>query len=160
MIATLVQNRALRRRLVGRSLSFPSQVVAAVLLLVTLAIDGVIVLGPDAPAPAGQESMRQWLAVWRLLGIQPTFVTFGLVEWLANVLMFLPVGFLFAGAVSPRRRSWVVPLAAAMSVTAELFQLLLPDRVSSVYDVLANTLGALLGVLLLVECTRRFSGRP
>ena len=49
-----------------------------------------------------------------------------------------------------RRRRWlIVPIAAAASVVIEVYQALrLPERVGSVGDVVANTLGTPIGLLL------------
>jgi glycopeptide antibiotics resistance protein len=76
-------------------------------------------------------------------------VTYGLVEALANVAMFVPYGVL-AGLLL-RRWWWCALLAgAATSAAIELAQLLfLPSRVPSLQDVAMNTLGTALGLLLL-----------
>ncbi|MEO5834687.1 MAG: VanZ family protein [Nakamurella sp.] len=145
------------QRLSGRSLPTWVRRSAFGLLAVTVVIAGVIVLSPGPPAIAGQTALRHWSAVWRIGGIAPAFLTFDAVEWLANVVMFFPIGFLFAAAVPPRQRHLVVPIAAAGSICVETAQLFIPERVSSVADVAANSLGALLGVLLLVACTARFA---
>lgn len=144
-----------QRWLSGRPLGRGTRLVSSVLLGVTIVVSGFIVFSPGAPAPAGQSALHRWTSVWRLTGAQPTFLTFDTIEWFANVAMFLPIGFLFAGAVVPRWRFAVVPLAAAGSVFIEVVQLFIPDRVSSVADVVANTAGSLLGVLLLAAVTGR-----
>lgn len=149
VVVALQMPLAHRRRLTGLPLGSAVRAICGILLAVTLIVDGMIVLSPVTPAAAGQESLRAWLGVWRLLGIQPTFLTFGLVEWLSNVVMFMPVGFLFAGLVAPPLRAWAVLIAAGLSAAVEVTQVFLPNRVPSVYDVVANSLGALLGVLLL-----------
>ncbi len=70
----------------------------------------------------------------------------GWVEFTANVVMFLPLGFLL---VSYLRRPWLGFLGAlALSIAAELVQHVIPGRVASVRDVLANALGAAVGALL------------
>ncbi|MCR2785008.1 MULTISPECIES: VanZ family protein [unclassified Microbacterium] len=70
----------------------------------------------------------------------------GWIEFTANIVMFIPLGFLFTLLV---RRHWLgVVVALAASVAAELAQLLIPSREPSLRDVLANTVGAGLGAVL------------
>lgn len=68
------------------------------------------------------------------------------VEFVANVLMFVPLG-LGLTVVLPRAVHWLVPLLGlSASVSVEVVQaLVLPDRFGGPMDVLANTLGATLG---------------
>jgi glycopeptide antibiotics resistance protein len=66
-----------------------------------------------------------------------------------NVAMFVPIGWGLHRAGAPRRRLLrAVILAAAFSLTMETVQAWLPNRYSSVVDVLANTLGATIGAWL------------
>ena len=141
----------------GRGIDRRFQVLSLTLLVVTLLVAGEIVLSPGAPAPAGQRALHHWSALWRMTGVQPTFLTFDTVEWLSNVLMFVPIGVFFAGAVLPARRFWVVPVAVVVSGAVETAQLFIPGRVSSLTDLVANTLGAVLGVVLLVRCSERWA---
>ncbi|MDL5352378.1 VanZ family protein [Microbacterium sp. zg-YB36] len=70
----------------------------------------------------------------------------GWIEFTANIVMFVPLGFLLTLLV---RRHWLgVVVALTVSVAAELAQLLIPSREPSLRDVLANTLGAGLGAAL------------
>ena len=69
-------------------------------------------------------------------------------ESLANVLLYIPLGLGLALIV--RRAPWWldVLIGVAITVSAELSQLyFLPDRFSTVADVLANSLGVLIGVI-------------
>ena len=81
-----------------------------------------------------------------------------LLEIGANVALFVPIGFLAAWWL-PRGRRWLGLLAGiALSTCAELAQAaFLPDRVASARDVVANSLGVLLGILL-VGLTQRRAG--
>ncbi|HRA07366.1 MAG TPA: DUF4012 domain-containing protein [Propionicimonas sp.] len=81
-----------------------------------------------------------------------------LLEVAANVILFVPAGWL-AGALLPRRWRWlVIPGGILVSGAVELIQsLLLPGRVSSPRDVLANSLGAALGLLIAVAVDRHRS---
>ncbi len=77
-------------------------------------------------------------------------------DWVANVLLFLPIGFFTAGTLCvDRRRRWAllatVPAAvfcAALSVATEFTQLWFPQRSVSPNDIVAETVGAVLGCLL------------
>lgn len=73
-------------------------------------------------------------------------------EAAANVLLFVPFGLLAGLLVGPRgrRRVWfVVPAGLALSGAIELTQLaFLPARVADLRDVVTNTAGAFLGVLM------------
>jgi VanZ family protein len=86
----------------------------------------------------------------------------GLVEFAANVALFVPIG-LFSG-LGPKPR-YRIGLAggAAISISAELVQAaLLPQRVASVLDVVANVAGVSVGLVwaaLLTAGTRPDSSR-
>jgi len=73
---------------------------------------------------------------------------------IANVLAFIPVGFLFGAALStssPQRWSMLVAaivLSFLVSLGIELLQALLPSRWSTMMDVLMNTLGGAIGALV------------
>ncbi|KRC60587.1 hypothetical protein ASE14_06215 [Agromyces sp. Root81] len=67
-------------------------------------------------------------------------------EFLANVALFVPFGALLALAF-PRTPVWgIVAIGTAVSVGIELVQLALPSRVSTISDVIANTIGTALGL--------------
>jgi hypothetical protein len=125
------------------------------LLAVTLLLIGLIVLSPGPPDPEGQVWLAELVERGHVAGWLPGFVTFGLVEWLCNVVLFLPAGFFATGAVSPMRRRWVPLLGVALSGSIELIQLGLPGRVTSILDVVANGLGGLLGALALQWLLRK-----
>jgi uncharacterized membrane protein len=79
----------------------------------------------------------------------------GWVEFAANVALFAPLGALLVCAV---RRTWpALAVALAVSAGAELAQTLLPGRLASPRDVVANVLGAAIGAgaVLLVRRIRR-----
>jgi glycopeptide antibiotics resistance protein len=75
---------------------------------------------------------------------------FWLSQAVGNVLLLLPLG-LFGPLARPWLRRWwrVLLVAAAFSVCIELIQLGIPDRSADVDDVLLNTVGAMLGYVLL-----------
>src|SRR5215208_2686180 len=63
----------------------------------------------------------------------------------ANILLFLPVGFFYRLATA-RRGAFL--LGAGLSLSIETIQLFIPARTSSVMDILANAIGAGLGAVL------------
>ena len=81
----------------------------------------------------------------------PTFVDYGFIEFSANIVFFVPVGFLLGVLVSHRYWWLAIVGGAALSAAVETAQgLLLPARVASLGDVLANTSGALVGCTVAV----------
>jgi VanZ family protein len=78
----------------------------------------------------------------------------------ANVLLFLPLGFLFRVS-APLSVGHVRTVVAAclVSVTFEAAQLFLPGRFSSPVDVMSNTLGAGLGSLIHARIAAHLDGR-
>ena len=78
------------------------------------------------------------------------WLTWTRLEVLANVGMFVPVALLVTFVLGARRWWATVIACAALSVSVELVQALMPGRVAAVLDVIANSLGALLGALLAV----------
>ena len=70
----------------------------------------------------------------------------GWVEAAGNVVMFIPLGFLLTLVF---RHPWYgTVLALVLSAGVELAQIVIPDRVTSLRDVVSNTLGAAIGAFL------------
>ncbi|HEY5116179.1 MAG TPA: VanZ family protein [Nakamurella sp.] len=131
---------------------------SAGLLVAFLAVVAVITFTPGPPDADGQRDLIAFLVRAHAQGL-PQWVTFGKVEFGANVLMFVPIG-LFGALALPRARWLIVPAGVALSVVIEAVQAAdLPARVSTPRDVVANGIGALLGYLLatvvLAEVHRR-----
>ncbi|MWC00287.1 VanZ family protein [Agromyces seonyuensis] len=75
-----------------------------------------------------------------------TWSTGYLSEIAFNVVMFIPVGVL-ASALLPRRRAWLpLLIGVAFTTCIELVQIPLTDRISDPRDLVANTVGAIVGV--------------
>ena len=132
--------------------------VSAGLLLAFLVVVAVITFTPGPPDPDGQRDLVALLARAHAQGL-PLWVTFGKLEFSANVLMFVPIG-LFGALALPRARWLVVPAAVALSAVIEAVQAVdLPARVSTPRDVIANGVGAFIGYLVakvvLAEVHRR-----
>ena len=78
-------------------------------------------------------------------------------DFVANILLFIPITYFWTAALSLRQtsflRRWgilggVVILAAAFSVALEFSQLWFPGRTVSQNDIIAETLGAVVGAVL------------
>ena len=82
------------------------------------------------------------------------------IEMAANVLLFVPLALLFAAA-APRLPGVVVWLiCTAASAAVETAQVVLPGRESTVRDVVLNSAGAAIGVLLHALVSRARSRSP
>lgn len=95
--------------------------------------------------------------------LKPRYLVGADVAW--NVLAYIPLGLLaclcFRQAGEERRAIFkAVGLAAAFSFLMETAQLFVPTRVASLYDVLANTGGALLGALAFADPLYSVATRP
>ncbi|MBX3100321.1 MAG: VanZ family protein [Salinibacterium sp.] len=77
------------------------------------------------------------------------WVTYTQLESFANVLLFVPFGLLIA-LLSPTRWWWAVIVGLVLvSICIELGQAtFLPGRVASVGDVIANSTGGVIGVVI------------
>jgi len=119
---------------------------AAVGLVLCLGLVLLATLWPT-PIDRGYESaIEHVLSVLHRNGM-PGWYGYGWLEATANVLMFIPLGFLLA-LVFPTRLMWVtlllVPVVSSALEGTQL--LLLPARFASPIDVMANSLGGWLGV--------------
>jgi VanZ family protein len=73
-------------------------------------------------------------------------------DWVANILLYIPLAFLLAGSLS-RRRGWSAGvltfcLCATLAIAVEFSQLFFPPRTVSLNDLLAECIGAALGIAL------------
>jgi glycopeptide antibiotics resistance protein len=114
-----------------------------------LGVVGWITLGPQPLDDRGLGILRSVLSL--LAGSDLTrWITYDVVEFGANVAMFVPIGVLFL--LLAGRRTWWLALAGGVATTCaiEFAQLFLPGRFSDVRDIVANSLGTLLGLLAAV----------
>ncbi|MCP3868222.1 MAG: VanZ family protein [Gammaproteobacteria bacterium] len=77
-------------------------------------------------------------------------------DWVANALLFIPLTFLWLGLIWPRKRGitrllaslLILVAAVLLSLGIEFTQLFFPQRTVSQNDILAETIGALIGIAL------------
>lgn len=117
-----------------------------VLAVVYLPVVGLLTLGPTLwrtrPASGDYDVLSP--ATW----LDPdTWVRIGSPEFVANILLFVPLGLLLRLAIP--RGTWLgaTLLGGVASVAIEVLQVWTP-RVSDPRDIVANTLGTLAGALL------------
>ena len=140
----------------SRDVTDPEESHARVLRITLLGYLGVVLvvtLWPDPPDPGGFGWLEQALRWWSGRGLPGGDIA--VVEAVANVAMFVPLGALIPAAtrIGPGR---AVAVGAALSILIELVQLaFLPHRVATWGDVLMNTLGAAVGAGLFVAVRRR-----
>ena len=88
-------------------------------------------------------------------------------DWVANILLYVPLAFLATGAIATATRSSSATMAGAIVVAAacialafavEFAQLYFPPRTVSQNDLIAETLGTLLGILLWMAAGPRLIG--
>lgn len=112
-----------------------------------LAVVASITLGPQ-PLDSGMISALA-NAIEFFAASAPLALGYADAEFMANVAMFVPFGILVARWAGGRR--WLLTLASGFLLSAgvEIAQLAIPGRVSDPRDLVANTIGATLGILLL-----------
>jgi VanZ family protein len=120
--------------------------------LAYLAFVGFVTLGPQPLDRGGQHLL------WRVLRVfaghdLTSWITYSRVEFLANVGMFVPIGVFFLLLFG--RRFWFVGIIAGVVLTSaiEFSQLFIAGRVSDPRDIVANSLGATIGVLVALLVT-------
>lgn len=118
------------------------------ILIAYTALILMVTLSPTQLDVNYQNAVLRLLEVLHRNGV-PSWFGYGEVEFLANVGMFVPFGFLVA-LLLPQRLSWLtVFVGPGFSAFIENFQReFLSERVASVYDVYANSAGAIIGFLL------------
>ena len=125
-----------------------------VLTVVTFAYLLLVGFVTLAPIPdQGRDSI-----IWRIVEVFDGFAAtrwldYWTVEFLANVAMFVPLG-LFLVLLLGRGRWWLaILLGVGLTIVIELVQQSLPTRVSDLRDIVANSAGAAIGVLVALLLT-------
>lgn len=117
-----------------------------------LALVGWLTLGPQPLDANGRGLLHRLI---RFISGDNTldWITFALVEFIANIVLFVPVGVLFVLLLGWRR--WWVALLLGIGLTAsiEFAQLFLHDRVTDPRDLVSNSIGAIIGVALVLLVT-------
>jgi len=110
--------------------------ILAIALAVYLLFVGWVTLNPAPPDPARNELLLQ------VLEVLP--ISYDALEFTANIGMFVPIGALIAIL----SRHWWIGVVAGLALTCgiEFTQQFLPARFPEVRDIVANSLGALIGV--------------
>ncbi|TFD45845.1 VanZ family protein [Cryobacterium frigoriphilum] len=117
----------------------------SVLYVVALAL---IAFWPTPVDRAGHDALQRGLA-WLQEHGAPGWLTYGMVEFASNIVLFIPAGLLVV-VLAGARFWWLGPLGGLLgSAAIELGQLvLLPARTASPRDIVANTSGAVIGSIL------------
>lgn len=108
---------------------------------------GWVTLTPSSVAPTGSAFILRVLA--RLQRYEDlSWLTYTRAEFLANIALFVPVG-LFLLLLVGTRFWWVAGFGAfVMTAAIETAQRTIPGRVPDERDILANTAGALAGIVV------------
>ena len=122
---------------------------AAAFAYLAFVVYGSLVPLDFAPRPLGDAWARFTAIPYLDLGIRSR------ADWVANILLFVPLAFLWTGALWPGKRGGAAVLvsllvwagAAALSVGIEFTQIFFPPRTVSQNDILAEGIGAALGGL-------------
>lgn len=105
-----------------------------------------LVVGVILLAPISYSGIVHAIGDWLMRDLGIGGFGSGWIEFGANILMFVPLGFLLT--LLFRHHWYGVVLALALSAAAEVAQSIIPSRQTSLRDILANTLGAMLGAAL------------
>lgn len=114
----------------------------------------------DKPIGGTLSHLLQWLYSH---GVPRWLVNYRLIEFTANIALFIPFGVIVALRLPRRRWMLTVVIAAAVSSAVELAQgVFLPARFPALSDIIANTAGGFIGALLVlfVWSLRRGRLRP
>jgi len=81
------------------------------------------------------------------------WITFNVIEFTANIAMFVPIGLFFVLLLG-RRQWWLaILLGVILTLGIELAQQNIANRVSDPRDLVANSIGAVIGTLLALVLT-------
>ncbi len=125
------------------------------LSLATLAYLGVVGMITLGPKPYGERTEG---FVYRLLALfqrhsSTEWIDYNRLEFGMNVLMFVPIGVFFL-LLFGRRLWWLsIMFGVALTLGIEFAQMFMPTRVSDARDILANSSGAFIGVIIALILT-------
>jgi len=123
----------------------PLTIVARVLLVPYAIALGLIVLLPAATA--GRVTglvfrLARFVSEHAGVSLSTTYTLF---EFAANIALFVPFGALVALAWPRTNAWWIILMGFSASAAIELVQTMVPGRVTTLSDVIANTLGTIVG---------------
>ena len=98
------------------------------------------------------EAAAEWRPLWFLTGKSESGWGMDTGQIAANMVMFLPIGFLLSHLL--KRPLFSIPIAAVYSMLLEGSQYLLHRGLCETDDVIHNTVGAAIGCLLYLICRR------
>jgi VanZ family protein len=132
--------------------------------LVTLGFLIFVVYGSLVPFRYNPLSWEETWTRWGEVRARPLGVD-SRTDFATNVILFIPLGFLLVGTiafnhgrkVAALAAVLVIPCCSALSAAIEFTQLWFPPRFSSMNDVLAETIGAVLGSLMWIASGRRMA---
>ncbi len=109
-------------------------------------------LGPVGPGGRNY-NLIPFRSIYRIAVYSPTIVD-PIKILIGNIVLFIPFGFLAPIAVRFLRKSIIVTtiLGLLISVAIETSQFLFTYRVANIDDVILNTFGTLIGVILVKIC--------
>ncbi|WP_240221997.1 VanZ family protein [Rheinheimera hassiensis] len=122
----------------------------ACVLYLAFIIYGSLVPLQYVALPFNEAIERFWHIPYLQLGIRSR------ADWVANILLFIPFAFLLcalsfrpgAPAINLLLAGVIWLLCAALAVSIEFTQLYFPQRTVSINDIIAETTGAMLGIIL------------
>ena len=128
---------------------------ARLALLGYLLVPVVLTLSADAPSTAFQAFTRVLQGTVDAVTVGEVTVSAREAESLANLLMFIPIGLLLRLSLPSWRLTALLAVSAAGSLAIELVQyLLLPGRTPTLVDVVSNSGGAAIGLVLAADLRR------
>ena len=131
-------------------------IVARVLLIPYAIVLALIVWLPDSAASRVTGivfRLARFVSEHAGVSLSTSYTVF---EFGANIALFIPFGLLIAAAWPRTNAWWIILLGFSASAAIELVQTLLPSRYPTLSDVIANTLGAIIGCCVV----RLFAPRP
>lgn len=139
----------------------PIAIVARILLVpYAIALALIVGLPADAASRVTGIVFRVARFVSERLDISLT-TTYTVFEFAANIALFVPFGLLVAAAWPRTNALWVILLGFSASAAIELVQTMVPGRVTTLSDVIANTLGTIIGCCAVrLFAPRTSSSRP
>ena len=117
-----------------------------------LLLVGWVTLTPGSIAVADQDRFVRLLYRLHDLG-HLQWLTYDRLEFGANIVMFVPIGMFLVLLLGSRQWWLALLLSGALTLFIETAQRGIPGRVSDPRDLLANTTGAVIGIVLALILT-------